>query len=114
MKKKRITIVGICLAFIAVVAYWYFFIDTNHLPTGTLIASYPSPDGTFTVNVYECESNATSANSLRAEVVTEGKTRNIYWQYDESLYSVEWISEKVVSINGVQLDVLSDIYDWRR
>ena len=114
MQKKRIMIIGICFVLIVVLAYWYFFVDTNHLPLGTLIASYPSPNGMFTVNVYNCDGNATTASSLRAEVVTKHRTRNIYWQYDESLHSVEWIAENVVRINGIQLNVLSDVYDWRR
>lgn len=113
MKKKSVITVGICIILFAI-TYWFFFVDTEHLPTGTLIASFPSPDAVYTVNVYECRGNATSADSLRAEVITNDGTRNIYWQYDDSLRSVEWISENVVSINGIHLDVLSDMYDWRR
>lgn len=114
MQKKNKIVISICLVFIVVLFYWYFFVDTNHLPSGELIASYPSPDGTAIVNVYNCEGNATSSDSLRAEVVIGDKIRNIYWQYDESLHSVEWISEDIVNINGIQLNVFSDVYDWRR
>lgn len=112
MLKKIVLRLGICIA-VLVAIVWYSFFDTNNLPEGAFIASYPSPAATHVVNVFKCTGNATVADSLRAEVVTGNTVRNIYWKYDESLHSVEWISEDVVSINGTQLNVRRDVYDWR-
>ena len=113
MLKKIAIRLGVCIA-VLVIIVWYFFFDMSRLPKGTLIASYRSPANIYTVNVYECAGNATVADSLRAEVVTGNTTRNIYWQYNVGLEECEWISENTVRINGVQLNVLSDTYDWRR
>lgn len=40
--------------------------------------------------------------------------KNIYWQYDETRTDVRWLSDEVVSINGVVLNIYEDIYDYRR
>lgn len=115
MKKRCLVTIVLCLILILIlIAFWYFFVDTSHLPTGELIASYVSPDATHTVNVYNCSGNATSGDSLRAEVITDNHKRNIYWQYDESLHICRWISENEICINDKVINVLTDTYDWRK
>ena len=79
-----------------------------------LVASYPSPNEVHMVNVYVCAGNATVADSIRAEVITGAKTRNIYWQYDETDCLCEWLSDEIICINGKVLNVLSDTYDCRQ
>ena len=113
MLKKIVIRLGVCVAVLAVIV-WYFFFDMGRLPKGTLVASYRSPANTHTVNIYECAGNATVADSVRAEVVTGNTTRNIYWQYKAGFEGFEWLSEDTVCINGIQLNVLTDTYDWRR
>ena len=113
MLKKALSriciVVTLCIA-----AYWYFFVDMSHLPTGTLVASYPSPGGAHTVNVYLWEGSATTACAIRVEVVTGFIVRNIYWQYDETKCVCEWLSDDTVCINDRVLNVFTDAYDWRR
>lgn len=92
---------------------WYFFIDMSHLPEGVLMATYISPDGERVVNTYLCSGGATTADSVRGEVVYKGKTRNIYWQYKESYARCQWLSENVIDINGIILNVETETYDWR-
>ncbi|MEG6611795.1 DUF5412 family protein [Pseudoclostridium thermosuccinogenes] len=43
-----------------------------------------------------------------------GKTKNIYWQYHCEKAEIEWINDEIVIINGVELNVKSEIYDYRR
>lgn len=76
----------------------------DNLPKGELIDSSISPNGKYTVNAYLCSGNATTDFSVRCEVVDSetSKCRNIYWKSDE-----------VVVINDVELNVLTDKYDWR-
>ena len=38
---------------------------------------------------------------------------NIYWNYHEDHAEVEWIDDETVIINGIQLNVLTEIYDFR-
>ena len=86
----------------------------SRLPKGEFLAASVSPGGEYTVNLYLCDGGATTDYSIRGEVVSEGKVRNIYWQYKEDSGVVYWESDTVVNINGISLDVCKDTYDWRR
>ncbi len=86
------------------------------LPEEKLIMSSLSPNGTYQVNAYLCDGGATVDQSIRAEVVTvsTGKARDIYWQYHAYDAEIHWISDEVVSVNGITLNVLEDRYDYRK
>lgn len=86
------------------------------LPAGTLINSSISPTKQYRVNAYLVDAGATTDFAIRAEVVDEhtGQKRNIYWNYHESEAELVWISDDTVSVNGVILNVLTDMYDFRR
>lgn len=43
-----------------------------------------------------------------------GKTKNIYWQYNCEKAEISWINDETVKINGIQLEVKNEIYDFRR
>ena len=110
-KQKYWIAIGITVTLFLV---WYFFFDMDNLPKGELAASSVSPGGEYAVNLYLCGGNATTADSVRGEVVFQEKARNIYWQYEEYKCDVRWESDTVVNINGISLDVRTDTYDWRR
>lgn len=57
---------------------------------------------------------ATTSYAIRGEAVTDRGVKNIYWQYDETRADVRWLSDEVVSINGVVLNIYEDVYDYRR
>lgn len=90
-----------------------FFDNMRNLPQGELIESFQSPNGSHTANAYLCNGGATVAYSIRVEVVSGAKTRNIYWEYDEDECICEWVSEDVIRINGRNINVLYEAYDWR-
>ena len=114
-KSNRILIICVLVAILIIAAgYWYFFVDMSHLPQGDLVNSCPSPRGDKTVNLYLCGGSATTADSIRGEVVIDGVKRNIYWQYKEDRHECYWESNDVVNINGTTIDVQNDTYDWRR
>ncbi|MBR6408107.1 MAG: DUF5412 domain-containing protein [Clostridia bacterium] len=87
----------------------------DNLPKGELLASYPSPDEKYTVNIYLTDGGATTDYAVRGEAVEAetGKARNIYWQYHEDNADVVWISDDTVEINGIKLNVLTGKYDYR-
>lgn len=89
--------------------------DMDHLPEGELIKSAESPDGTYRINAYRCDGGATTDHSVRCEVerIDSKEVRNIYWQYKIQDAEIHWKSNTVVDINGVELDVTKDRYDWR-
>ena len=87
----------------------------DNLPQFELIDSSVSPNGKYTVNAYLCSGNATTDFSVRCEVVDSetSKCRNIYWKYHQEDVFLYWKSDEVVVINDVELNVLTDKYDWR-
>ena len=86
------------------------------LPEGKLIKSSLSPTQRYRVNAYLADGGATTDFAVRCEVVNEhtGKIRNIYWNYHESDAELLWVDDETISINGIILNVITDMYDFRR
>ena len=83
------------------------------LPRGNLVNRYDSPDGKLRLCIYIVR-QATVSDCVRGELVDENNNkRDIYWNYKESSAEVAWLDNTHVTINGVTLDVLSEIYDYR-
>ncbi len=94
--------------------YWFFY-DIQHIKGQELIAESTSPNGEYTVYAY-CNSGGATVDYSVLGVARNnktGRTRNIYWKYHRDDANIEWISEQVVSINGIELDVNKDAYDYR-
>lgn len=116
-------VIGILLLGLAVLVgvgfllFNYFFMGMSRLPEGELLTTTLSPNEQYSVNVYISKSGATVADAVRGELVNHNKkdkVKNIYWQYRESEAEVIWINDHVVSINGIELDVRHDVFDYRR
>jgi len=93
------------------------FGSLEKLPKGEYIAEYKSPTEEYTLITYLCSGNATTDYSIRGELVcnSNDEKSNIYWSYHEEDAVVEWISDYIVSINGIELDVSKgQTYDWRK
>lgn len=88
----------------------------DNLPTGELMETVCSPDGTYQVNSFLVSGNATVDFCVRCEVIENAtqEKRNIYWEYRCEKASVKWIDNKTVEINGKPLNVITDSYDWRK
>ena len=89
--------------------------DINDLPKGEKIASYDSPSKEYTITIFLCGGGATSRYSIRGEIInhTTNHRRNIYWQYNQESATVMWKDEQAVIINGHELNVEQDSYDYR-
>ncbi|WJY28134.1 DUF5412 family protein [Sporosarcina trichiuri] len=103
------------LTVLAGFAFYWLFIDMQHLPTEERLLSSRSPDGEYTLTVYRNNGGATVPYTLSGEVTAArtGKQTIIYWA-DGVEAEVEWSGETNVRINGVELDVRSEKYDYRR
>jgi hypothetical protein len=121
--KFALKVTGIIFALLAGIAIIlllilnYFFFNTNHLPKGDFMTEAKSPNGEYTVRAYLSNGGATVAFSVRGEVDyhdKRNKTKNIYWGYREDQAEIIWLDDQTVSINGVELDVRKDVYDWRK
>lgn len=105
-----------CAFFILICLSLYMLTGCRRLPEGTLIKSSTSPTDRYRVNAYLVDGGATTDFAIRAEVVDEytGKKRNIYWNYHESDADLLWISNDTININGIVLNVTTDMYDFRK
>lgn len=89
----------------------------NRLPTGDFLTEESSPDGKYTLKAYLSDGGATTSYAIRGELVfNDGKKKkkNIYWNYREETVDISWINNSTVVINGHELEVSKDKYDFRR
>lgn len=116
MKKKIIIAAMITIALLGYAIYWAFY-DMNRLPAGELISEVQSPGGTYTLKSYRTDGGATTSYAIRGELnfnTENKKPDNIYWEYRVENATVEWVDDDTVIINGFQLDVPDEKYDFRR
>lgn len=94
--------------------HWALF-DIQRIEGQEVIEEVTSPNDNYTITAYLNNGGATSDYAVLCSVTDNqtGKERNIYWQYHSSEAEIEWKDEKTVIINGVELDVLKDSYDYR-
>lgn len=115
---KKIAVVLIVLfIFIGVCGFtlYYYGYSMATLPTGEYIGESTSPNGLYTIKAYVCVA-ALISDRVRCELInnTNGKTKNIYWEYRECYAEIYWESDNIAVINGIKLNVEKDIYDFRR
>ena len=76
-----------------------------------------SPGGTYTLKSYLANGGATTSCAIRGELnfnIENKKPKNIYWEYRVENVAVEWLDDYTVMINGIELDVPDDRYDFSR
>ena len=112
MRKRQVLLFAVIYVSISLFIYH----RATTLPTGELICTSTSPNGDYIIQAYLCDGGATTDQAIRAEVLNNasGKVRNIYWQYHAYEADIEWLSDTLVRINGVELDVRTDAYDYRK
>lgn len=116
MKKYLKVIIPIVLI-VSVIAYavhWAFF-DIQRINGQEVLKEVSSPDEQYTVTAYLNNGGATTDYAVLCSVKNNetGKERNIYWNYNCYDAEIEWKDERTVIINGIELDVLKDTYDYR-
>ena len=95
----------------------YLFFNIDRVPEGEVLAEKTSQSGAYTVVTYLIYEHSTVAPAVRGEVIyhdEHDKKRNLYWAHEMEKGEIEWINEHVVSINGMELDVREDTYDFRK
>lgn len=116
MKKilKIIKIFIVIAVIFALVFYWAFY-DTQRIKGEEILEKVDSPDGRYTIVMYLNSGGATTDYAVLGVCVDNLKhtERNIYWKYHETESNVQWKSNSVVVINGRELTVPFDVYDWR-
>lgn len=116
MKKYLKIFLPVLLVILSIVyaVNWAFF-DIQRLEGQELLKKVDSPGEKYTVSVYLNNGGATTDYAVLCSVKNNEteKEKNIYWNYRCTGAEVEWNSEDTVTINGVQLNVNKDTYDYR-
>ena len=116
--KKTLLIVGIVVLLIVSLLgygfYWAFY-DIQRLEGQEVIQEVSSPNGTYTITAYLNNGGATTDYAVLCSVKnnSSGKEKNIYWQYHCTKANILWLNEDTVQINGIELNVKKDTYDYR-
>lgn len=121
MKKTRKCLIAISIIIVAIVcvgAYtinWVFF-DIQRINGQEYMSESTSPNGTYTVTAYLNNGGATTSYAVLGTLKNNknGKTKNIYWQYRCEKAKMEWLNDETIKINGLELKVKNEIYDYRR
>ncbi len=114
-EKRKIIIIPILLVFLVIyIIHWTFF-DIQRIDGQEILSESTSPDGRYTVTAYLNNGGATTDYAVLCTATDNetGRVRNIYWNYKCEKAEIEWIDEDTARINGVELDVMKDKYDWR-
>ena len=91
-----------------------FVYDMKDLPAGTLVASYESSAGSYTLDVYKVTNSLGSAIRGRLKNNKTASVKNVYWETSTAAADVFWLNDELVSINGNVVDITADVYDSRR
>ena len=116
LKKVLKVIIPIILVItIGIYAIHWAFFDIQRIDGQELINEVVSPDGKYTVSAYLNNGGATTDYAVLCSVRNNetDKAKNIYWNYHCTEAEIEWIDEKTIAINGVELNVTKDTYDYR-
>ncbi|MCP1427459.1 hypothetical protein ABIC86_000387 [Paenibacillus sp. DS2363] len=122
MKNKKRKVLGISIFFvlavaIAFVSLWNWYYDLERLPKGEVISESVSPNGKFTIKAMNSDAGATTSLAILCELqYNDGSKPNkiIYFQNKVEKASIIWESNDIVTINGVQLNLPDDVYDYRK
>ncbi|WP_427340738.1 DUF5412 domain-containing protein [Caloranaerobacter sp. DY30410] len=114
--KRIVFIIFILAALLSYGVYWAFF-DMTRLPKGEFLTESTSGDGNYTIKIYLCNGGATTSFAIRGELNFNKKLKkpkNIYWNYREDSVEIKWVDNDTVIINGHELDLPNETFDFRR
>lgn len=116
IKKHYKNILLILLILVLGIIIFNQFYNINNLNTGELIEELYSPNNKFVLKSYFINGGSLSANSVRVEVINNdtNESRNIYFNYPENKVNMKWIDDVNVDINGIELNINKETYDWRK
>lgn len=118
LKKKIVIIAGSIIVLFAVGLYlinWAFF-NIQSIDGQEYISDITSPNGKYTVTAYLNNGGATTSYAVLGVLKNNetNKEKNIYWQYKTEKANMEWINDNTIEINGRELNVEKDVYDYRK
>ena len=118
MRMTRVKKIAVALGLLLAVGgylYWNLFHNIQRIKWQEILSETTSPNGRYTVTAYLTNGGATTAFGVLAGVEDHkrGRERKFYWQYRCEEAEMEWLSDSVLRINGITLDVDKDTFDYR-
>ena len=112
---KIIIAIAIIIGGVAYAFNWAF-LNIQRLNGQEYLTELSSPNGTYTVTAYLNNGGATTSYAVLGtlENNVNGKVKNIYWEYRCEKAEMEWLNDETIRINGIELNVKNEIYDFRR
>ena len=118
---KKIIVIILSIAFVLMVycgmdKKYKEIYDMSNLPEGTYVESFESPNKDYVLNVYKYKNENAKKWTLRVEIefISTGDKRNIYWNENEESAKIVWKNNDIVIINGKELNVYTDEYNFMR
>lgn len=107
-------ILVLCISIVGYGVYWCFY-DIQRIIGQEKIKEISSENHKFTVTAFLNNGGATTDYAILCSVKNNDtqKEKNIYWNYPCSDAEIVWIDNDTVQINGIELEVFKDIYDYR-
>ena len=120
-KKSFIRAISFLCIFLTIVVItvggiiYYFLYDLERLPEKEFIAEYTSPSEEYNIRFYLNESSL-SAPSIKGVLYNDNnkKIKSIYNEYPQDTVVIKWINDVTVIINNHEINIIEDVYDWRR
>lgn len=116
-KKIAISAALIVIVVVALVCIYHFFFSTAAIKGEKFMGEYPSPNSTYTVEIYQNDGGATNGYATLGVLRKKSDSsyaRNIYWENNTDSAEIEWLDDNTVIINGRKIqNVLKDKYDFR-
>lgn len=117
-KKRLATVFIVFAAMIGGIAYfinWAFY-DIQRIKGQEYLTETTSPNGTYTVTASLNNGGATTGYAVLGTLKNNksGKSKNIYWKDHCEKADMQWLNEDIVKINGVELKVKNEVYDYRK
>ncbi len=117
IKKSRIKILLFLFIFSVFFLIYTLFYDINNISGGKFLNEVSSPNSDYALKAYLIDGGPLSSDSIRVELVynkNKSKVKNIYFNYPENSVTMKWLDNFNVEINGKQLNINKETYDWRK
>jgi len=121
--KKVLSILGVVIAFLFLVIIILFgyrlyksFTSIDMIKGEECIGKKKSPDSRYEAQAFRNDGGATTDYAVLVVLIDlkNGTEKNIFWDYHCDYAEMKWNSNDIIEINGVELKVPDQVYDYRK
>ncbi len=121
--KKVIYVLGVVIAFLFLVIIILFgyrvyksFTSIDMIKGEECIGKKKSPDSRYEARAFRNDGGATTDYAVLVVLIDlkNGTEKNIFWDYHCDYADMKWNSNNIIEINGIELKVPDQVYDYRK